>query len=136
MGVNAFGHTRAGVAENHLDGCLVGTCPVKHGGQRVPALMGRVVHFHFFHGVVKEAAEGFIIPAGAYSPFCLSLCQDWQDFLVYWNFSYPRQCFAFLDVDILLAEVHVTGGKADVLSGSHPGVNEYEHVLYSFHCIG
>lgn len=84
MGVNAFGHTRAGMAEYHFHRRLVGTCPVKHGGQRVPALMRRVMHSQRFHGVVKESPEGFVIPAGAYSPFCLSLCQEWQDLL--WEF--------------------------------------------------
>ncbi len=73
-------------------------------------LVGRVVHFHFFHGVVKEAAEGFVIPAWAYNPFRLPLHENGKNFLVDGNFSYPRQCFAFLDVDVLLAAVHVTGG--------------------------
>ena len=73
MRVNAFCHASSGMAEYHFHRRLVGSCPVKHGGQRVPALMRRVAHFHFFHGVVKEAPEGFVIPAGAYIPFCLSL---------------------------------------------------------------
>lgn len=135
MGINAFGHTRAGVAENHLDGCLVGTCPVEHGGQCMAALMGRVVHFHFFHGVVKESPERFIIPAGAYRPSRFPLCQDGQDFLVDGDFPNPRQRLAFLHVDVLLAEVHITGGEGNVLSRPHSRVNQNQHVFHAFHCI-
>lgn len=65
MGIYAFCHSRAGMAEYHFYRCLVGTCPVKHSGQRMPALMGRVVHVQLFHGMVKEAAEGFVVVTGA-----------------------------------------------------------------------
>ena len=57
VGINAFRYPCAGVAEYHLDGRLIGSCPVEHGGQRVATLMGRVVHVQLFHGMVKEAAE-------------------------------------------------------------------------------
>lgn len=65
MGVNAFRHSRAGVSEYHLDGRFIGSCSVEHCGQRVAALMGRVVHVQLFYGVVKEAAEGFVVVTGA-----------------------------------------------------------------------
>lgn len=135
MGVYAFRHSRSGVAEYHLDGRLIGSCPVKHGGQRVAALMGRVVHVQLFHGMVKEAAEGFVVVAGADSSFCFSLRQQGQDFLVDGDFPNPRQRLALLDVDILLAEVHITGGQGNVFSGSHAGVNQDEHVFHAFHCF-
>lgn len=32
---------------------------------QVAALMGRVVHVQLFYGVVKEAAEGFVVVTGA-----------------------------------------------------------------------
>lgn len=133
VGINAFCHARAGMAEYHFHRRFIGTCPVKHGGQRVPALMRRVVHFHFFHGVVKESPEGFIIPAGAYRPFCLSLRQKVKDFLVDGDFADSRQCFAFLDVDVLLAKVYITGGQGNVFSRPHAGVNQDEHVFHAFH---
>lgn len=60
MGVNAFRHSRAGVSEYHLDGRFISPCSVEHGGQRVAALMGRVVHVQLFHGMVKEAALFFL----------------------------------------------------------------------------
>lgn len=139
MGVNAFCHTRAGVAEYHFHGRLVGTCPVKHGGQRVPALVRRVVHFHFFHGVVKESPEGFIVPAWAYSPFCLPLHENGQDFPVDGDFPNPRQRLALLDVDVLLAEVHITGGDHGLLKRRLTAVRshlatfppERKHLLFS-----
>jgi len=48
------------VSEYHLDGRFIGSCPVEHCGQRVAALMGRVVHVQLFYGVVKEAALFFL----------------------------------------------------------------------------
>lgn len=60
MGVNAFRYSRAGVSEHHLDGRFIGSCSVEHCGQRVAALMGRVVHVQLFCGVVKEAALFFL----------------------------------------------------------------------------
>lgn len=65
MGVNAFRHSCSGVAEYHLDGRFIGSCSVEHCGQRVAALMGRVVHVQLFYGVVKQAAEGFVVVTGA-----------------------------------------------------------------------
>lgn len=77
MRVNAFRHSCSGVAEYHLDGRFIGSCPVKHGGQRL----------------------------------------------------------ALLDVDVLLAEIHVTGRQGNVFSRSHSGVNQDEHVFHAFHRI-
>lgn len=136
MGVNAFRHSCSGVAEYHLDGRFIGSCPVKHGGQRVAALMGRVVHVQLFHGVVKEAAEGFVVVTGADFSSRFPLCQDGQDFLVDGYFSDSRQRLALLDVDVLLAEIHVTGRQGNVFSRSHSGVNQDEHVFHAFHRIG
>lgn len=136
MGVNAFRHSCSGVAEYHLDGRFIGSCPVKHGGQRVAALMGRVVHVQLFHGMVKETAEGFVVVTWADSSFCLSLRQQGQNFLVDGNFSDSRQRLALLDVDVLLAEIHVTGRQGNVFSRSHAGVNQDEHVFHAFHRIG
>lgn len=135
MGVNAFRHSRAGVAEYHLDRGLIGSCPVKHGGQRVAALMGRVVHVQLFHGMVKQAAEGFVVVTGADFSSRFPLCQDEQDFLVDGDFPNPRQRLAFLHVDVLLAEVHITGGEGNVLSRPHSRVNQNQRVFHAFHCI-
>lgn len=63
------------------------------------------------------------------------LCQDGQDFLVDGNFSDSRQRLALLNVDILLAKVHITGGQGDVFSGPHACVNQDEHVFHVFHRI-
>lgn len=98
--------------------------------------MGRVVHVQLFHGVVKEAAEGFVVVTEADFSSRFPLCQDGQDFLVDGNFSDSRQRLALLDVDVLLAEVHITGGQGDVFSGPHAGVNQDEHVFHAFHRIG
>lgn len=76
MGVNAFRHSRAGVSEYHLDGRFIGSCSVEHCGQRVAALMGRVVYVQLFYGVVKEAAEGFVVVTGADFSSRFPLCQD------------------------------------------------------------
>lgn len=43
---------------------------------------------------------------------------------------------ALLNVDILLAKVHITGGQGNVFSRSHSGVNQDEHVFHAFHRIG
>lgn len=136
MGVNAFRHSRAGVSEYHLDGRFIGSCSVEHCGQRVAALMGRVVHVQLFHGMGKEAAEGFVVVTWADSSFRLSFRQQGQDFLVDGNFSDSRQRLALLDVDVLLAEIHVTGRQGNVFSRSHAGVNQDEHVFHAFHRIG
>lgn len=133
MGINAFRHSRSGVAEYHLDGRFIGSCSVEHCGQRVAALMGRVVHVQLFYGVVKEAAEGFVVVTGADFSSRFPLCQDGQDFLVDGNFSDSRQRLALLDVDVLLAEIHVTGGQGNVFSGPHSGVNQDEHIFHAFH---
>ena len=135
MGVNAFRHSRAGVSEYHLDGRFIGSCSVEHCGQRVAALMGRVVHVQLFYGVVKEAAEGFVVVTGADFSSRFPLCQDGQDFLVDGDFPNPRQRLAFLHVDVLLAEVHITGGEGNVLSRPHSRVNQNQHVFHAFHCI-
>lgn len=103
MGVNAFRHSRAGVSEYHLDGRFIGSCSVEHCGQRVAALMGRVVHVQPFYGVVKEAAEGFVVVTGADFSSRFPLHQHGQDFLVDGYFADPRQRLALLDVDVLLA---------------------------------
>lgn len=136
MRVNAFRHSRAGVSEYHLDGRFIGSCPVKHGGQRVAALMGRVVHVQLFYGVVKEVAEGFVVVTGADFSSRFPLCQDGQDFLVDGYFADSRQRLALLDVDVLLAEIHVTGRQGNVFSRSHAGVNQDEHVFHAVHRIG
>ena len=135
MGVNAFRHSRAGVSEYHLDGRFIGSCSVEHCGQRVAALMGRVVHGQLFYGVVKEAAEGFVVVTWADFSSRFPLCQDGQDFLVDGNFSDSSQRLALLDVDVLLAEIHVTGRQGNVFSRSHAGVNQDEHVFHAFHCF-
>lgn len=135
MGVNAFRHSCSGVAEYHLDGRFIGSCSVEHCGQRVAALMGRVVHVQLFHGMVKEAAEGFVVVTGADFSSRFPLCQDGQDFLVDGNFADSRQRLALLDVDILLAEIHVTGRQGNVFSRSHSGVNQDKHVFHAFHCF-
>lgn len=136
MGVNAFRHSRAGVSEYHLDGRFIGSCSVEHCGQRVAALMGRVVHVQLFHGMVKQAAEGFVVVTGADFSSRFPLCQDGQDFLVDGDFPNPRQRLAFLHVDVLLAEVHITGGEGNVLSRPHSRVNQNQHVFHTFHRIG
>lgn len=97
--------------------------------------MGRVVHVQLFYGVVKEAAEGFVVVTGADFSSRFPLCQDGQDFLVDGDFPNPRQRLAFLHVDVLLAEVHITGGEGNVLSRPHSRVNQNQHVFHAFHCI-
>lgn len=136
MGVNDFRHSRAGVSEYHLDGRFIGSCSVEHCGQRVAALMGRVVHVQLFYGVVKEVAEGFVVVTGADFSSRFPLCQDGQDFLVDGYFADSRQRLALLDVDVLLAEIHVTGRQGNVFSRSHAGVNQDEHVFHAVHRIG
>lgn len=135
MRVNAFRHSCSGVAEYHLDGRFIGSCPVKHGGQRVAALMGRVVHVQLFHGMVKEASEGFVVVTWADFSARFPLHQHGQDFLVDGYFADSRQRLALLDVDVLLAEIHVTGRQGNVFSRSHSGVNQDEHVFHAFHRI-
>lgn len=50
-------------------------------------------------------------------------------------FADSRQRLALLDVDVLLAEIHVTGRQGNVFSRSHAGVNQDEHVFHTFHRI-
>ncbi|AXB81792.1 hypothetical protein ACT01_05855 [Megasphaera hexanoica] len=89
MRVDGLRDASPGVTQYHLDAHVINPGRVEHAGQRVAALVGRVVHADGLHGAIPEPPERIIRSTWAYLPGCLPFFQQADYPLADGDFPHP-----------------------------------------------
>lgn len=92
MRVDGFCHASPGVTQYHFDAGVIDPGGVEQAGQRMTALVGRVLHSDGVHGFIPEPTEAVVGGAWADCPGCFTLREHVQDAMMDGDFTNPGGC--------------------------------------------
>ena len=129
MRVDGFRDASPCVTQNHLDAGVIDPGRVEQAGQRVAALVGRVVHTDGGQHSVETAAKAVV---GGRLADVLSGFSDFQKREYLPGYGDPADAclrLAVPDVQVPLTEFDVSRTQGQILPDAEPRVYEYQHIL-------